>query len=115
MILRLAWRNLWRNPHRTLLQILAVAGSLFVAVFFNNMAYGSYRQMIREGVKAGSGHVGIYHERYIKDRKIEQWFVVGSAPAGLERLPGVTGVFPRLLLTGLARTSHDGCGVAILG
>lgn len=115
MLLRLGWRNLGRNPRRTFLQVLAIACSLFLAVFFNNLAFGSYLQMIREGVKAGSGHIGIYHSGYLKDRKIEQVFTVGSAAERLLLIPGVTGVFPRLQLPGLARSSHDSCGVAILG
>ncbi len=115
MLLRLGWRNLWRNPRRTFLQVLAIACSLFLAVFFNNLAFGSYLQMIREGVKSGSGHIGIYHPAYLKDRKIEQFFTVGSASERLALIPGVTGAFPRLQLPGLARSSHDSCGVAILG
>lgn len=115
MVLRLGWRNLWRNPRRTFLQVLAVACSLFLAVFFNNLAFGSYLQMIREGVKAGSGHIGIYHPAYLKERKVEQFFTVASAAARLARFPDVKGVFPRLQLPGLARSSHDSCGVAILG
>jgi len=115
MILRLGWRNLWRNPRRTFLQVLAVACSLFLAVFFNNLAFGSYLQMIREGVKAGSGHIGVYHPSYLADRKIEQFFTVASSAAALARIPGVKSVFPRLQLPGLARSSHDSSGVAVLG
>lgn len=115
MSLWFGWRNLWRNPRRTFLQVLAIACSLFLAVFFNNLAFGSYLQMIREGVKAGSGHIGIYHSGYLKDRKIEQFFTVGSASERLVLMPGVTGAFPRLQLPGLARSSHDSCGVVILG
>ena len=40
---RIAWRNLLRNKRRTGIQLAAIAGSMFLALFIANMTLGRKR------------------------------------------------------------------------
>ncbi len=113
--LRLGWRNLWRNRTRTVLQSLAIAGGLFLAIFFKNLATGSYEKVIDDGVRTGSGHVGLYRDGYLADRKTEQSFALGHLATEVARLPGVRSVFSRIYIPGLVQSGHDSRGVLVLG
>ncbi len=113
--LRLGWRNLWRNRTRTVLQSLAIAGGLLLAIFFKNLATGSYEKVIDDGVRTGSGHVGLYRDGYLADRKTEQSFVLGELATQVARLAGVKHVFSRIYIPGLVQSGHDSRGVLVLG
>ena len=114
--LKLGWRNLWRNKRRTIIEILSIGGSVFLCVIWNNLAVGSYNQMIDLGVRMGSGHIGIYHERYLEERKTED--VVNHADeivTQIEELPGVSGVFPRLQVPALIRSARESRSTGLMG
>lgn len=100
----LAWRNLWRNRRRTLLQVLAISGAVYLSTCFENLAMGEYEDIIRMGVRTGSGHVAVYRKGYLEERKFKLHFALGPWLDSLKALPEVEGVFPRLYAPGLARS-----------
>jgi ABC-type lipoprotein release transport system permease subunit len=110
-----SWRNLWRNRRRTLLQLLAIAGTVFLGVFFQNVATGEYTDMIRMGVRTGSGDVGIYHKHYLQDRGQNQTVPVGPWVARVRQIPGVERVFLRLYVPALVRSPWATQGGVVLG
>lgn len=113
--LKLGWRNLFRNKRRTIIEISSIAGSVLLGIWWNNLAVGTYEKMIDDGVRMGSGHIGIYHREYLELRKTEQIIAVDDLVAELERDPDVAAVYPRLMVPGLLRSSRDSRPTAILG
>lgn len=65
--LLMAWRNIWRNPRRSILTILAIAFATALLVFMLSFQFGAYNDMIDSSVRLSTGHVQIvppgYHQR----------------------------------------------------
>ncbi|MFC1692606.1 ABC transporter permease [Candidatus Latescibacterota bacterium] len=112
---KLGWRNLWRNRRRTIIELASIGGSVFLGVAWNNIAVGTYDKMIDDGVRMGSGHIGIYHYEYLELRKTEQTFEIGNLVSELESDPDVSGVYPRLHVPGLVRSSRDSRASGLMG
>ncbi len=112
---KIAWRNLWRNKRRTAIQLCVIAGSMFLAMFYNNMAKGIFDGMVAGGVTSGSGHIGIYHEGYLGDRKVSDTFPAEAIVARLDQDPEVAAVLPRVHVPGLLRSSRDSRPAAAVG
>ncbi len=113
--LKLGWRNLRRNRRRTVIELAAISGSVFIAMYFNNMAVGSYNQMIDSGVRMGSGHIGVYREDYLELRRVDQTVPIGELVPHLREVPGVEAVYSRLYAPGLVRSSRDSRPAVFLG
>ena len=82
VVMRLAWRNLWRNYRRTLIMIAAVAVGVWAMMFMTALMRGMVNDMIREAIRTLPGHVQIHHPDYGDDPN-----VVNSLPppgAGLQ-------------------------------
>lgn len=62
--LRMAWRNLWRNPRRTLLTVAAIAFACLLLVFMLSFQFGSYETMINTAVKVQTGHLHVEAKDY---------------------------------------------------
>ena len=65
---KMAWRNLWRNPRRTILTIGAIAFASLLLVFMLSFQFGSYETMINTSVKINTGHLQIQGAEY-QDKK----------------------------------------------
>ena len=70
-LLRIAWRNLWRNKRRTVLTCGALAFATLLIQVGMSFQAGSYRPMIEVGTKFGSGHLQVTHDEYIDSHLIE--------------------------------------------
>ncbi|MFC1489983.1 ABC transporter permease [Candidatus Latescibacterota bacterium] len=113
--IKMGWRNLWRNRRRSLIEMTSIAGSIFLAIFMNNIAVGSYSQMVEDGVRMGSGHIGLYRSNYLEMRKTEQIMTAGTLISEIEKLPEVEAVYPRLNVPGLVRSSRDSRSSLLMG
>jgi len=112
---KLGWRNLWRNRRRTIIEIVSISGSVMLGVFWNNLAIGSYDKMINDGVKMGSGHIGIYHPDYLEMRKTEQVVDAGAIVPEIAKIGRVVHIFPRLHVPGLVRSARESRASMIMG
>ena len=68
--LKMAWRNIWRNPRRTFLTIAAIAFASIILVFMLSFQLGCYETMINTSVKISTGHMQIQAKGYLKDKKM---------------------------------------------
>jgi len=82
--LRLAWRNLWRQPRRTWLTIAAMVFSNAILVFMISIQFGMYELMIDNSLQTFTGHLQVQAPGYKDDLKIRQ--VVPDASALADRL-----------------------------
>lgn len=108
MLLRMAWRNLWRNPRRTALT--AAAGVFAVALSLTSLALalGSHERWIDQVVRLYPGHIEVSLEGYRDNLTLDYGMTLPES--GLERfeeLPGLQGWAPRLETWALALPDRD--------
>ena len=72
IVLRLAWRNLWRQPRRTWLTIGAMVFSNALLVFMISIQFGMYDLMIDNTLQAFTGHMQVQAPGYKDDLKMRQ-------------------------------------------
>lgn len=70
-IIKLAWRNLWRNRRRTLIAVSSIIFSVLLASWMRSMQEGSYESMIDNVVKYYSGYLQVQHPDYWEERTLE--------------------------------------------
>lgn len=121
LLVKIGWRNLWRNPRGTLLTALALGVGLALLLISLGFLDGSHEQMIAEAVRLGSGHVAIQAKGY-QDAGSQELLlparVVSVAEAFLhtEAMKDVVrGVSPRVLASGLLSSAANAEGVSIVG
>ncbi|MDJ0653370.1 MAG: FtsX-like permease family protein [Xanthomonadales bacterium] len=116
ILLRLAWRNLWRNRRRTLVMLAAIMLGVWSMIFLNALTRGMVEQMLIDGIRAMPGEVQIHHPDYRDDPS-----VVNSMPAPdgalLEALarPPVTGWTGRVKVPAMISSERENRGVILLG
>ncbi|MBU0487896.1 MAG: FtsX-like permease family protein [Bacteroidetes bacterium] len=115
-LIKLAWRNLWRNRRRTFL----TAGSVFFAVFFalmmRSMQLGSYDKMIQDVVGAYTGYIQLHANGYWDDRSINNTFDYSDTlKEKLEGVSEITAQVPRLESFALASYTDHSKGVTLIG
>lgn len=116
MLLKLAWRNLWRHRTRTLIMASAVALAYALMLAGIGIADDSHTRMLRKAAEAAGGDVLVHGDGYWDTRASD--IVIGDGEAVLSRVRGVSGVdeaIPRVLINGLVSTSADNRPVMLQG
>jgi ABC-type lipoprotein release transport system permease subunit len=111
--LKFGWRNLRRNKFRTALGLTAISGAVFLCLFLNSLALGSYNQMIENGIRSGSGHIGLYNPQYLDTREAE--YMHSSKKSELLTCPHVKHVLQRIMIPALARSAKNSQGAVLVG
>jgi len=121
LLVKIGWRNLWRNPRGTLLTALALGLGLTLLLISLGLLDGSHEQMVGNGVRFGTGHVVIQPQGYQDTGSQELLLparVVSMTGEFLQTealKPVVRGVSPRLLASGLLSSAANADGVRIMG
>ncbi|MEJ2632358.1 MAG: ABC transporter permease [Acidihalobacter sp.] len=95
-MIALAWRNLWRQPRRTLLTLLAIAFACLVMVFLLALQVGTYASMKDNTMRLFDGYAQVQPRGYLDDPGIRKSFGhAGELARSVARVPGVTAVAAR--------------------
>ena len=116
IVLRLAWRNLWRHSRRTWLTIGAMVFSNMLLVFMISLQFGMYGLMVDNSLKVFTGHMQVQAPGYNDDQKMRQVVpnVVGVASSLREAL-GSDEIAARGWAFGLASSAERSYGIGIYG
>jgi putative ABC transport system permease protein len=85
--LKMAWRNIWRNPRRSVLTILAITFAGALLVFMLSWQLGSYDALINAAVGIQTGHLQVQAKNYSEERDIR---LVVPEPAAVGALLDAT-------------------------
>jgi putative ABC transport system permease protein len=121
LLVKVSWRNLWRNPRGTLLTALALGLGLALLLISLGLLDGGHEETIASGVRFGPGHVVIQAKGFQDTGSQELLLparVVSTINEFLRTEPMthlLLGVSPRLLATGLLSSAANSAGVTIIG
>jgi ABC-type lipoprotein release transport system permease subunit len=116
IVLRLAWRNLWRNHRRTLIMLAAIVVGTWAMIFMTALMRGMVDDMVEDGISVLPGHVQIHHPDFRDDPTISN---VIAPPSGelLEALdrPEVVAWSTRVRVPAVISSEQDTRGVTLVG
>lgn len=116
IVLRLAWRNLWRHSRRTWLTIGAMLFSNILLVFMISLQFGMYGLMIDNTLQVFSGHMQIQAPGYKDDQKMRQVVPdVQPLAAQMRSDLGSDAIAARGWAFGLASSDERSYGIGVYG
>lgn len=71
MFFQLAWRNVWRNPRRTVIILMAVTVAVWSMIISSALMRGIADQLVRNGIATLTGHIQIHERGYRNDPAVE--------------------------------------------
>ncbi|MEY4135129.1 MAG: hypothetical protein RL386_1479 [Bacteroidota bacterium] len=116
MLLILAWRNIWRNPARSLVVLGAIGTGIWAALLMTGFATGMVRSYIDGSIANVVAHIQLHHPGYEKEKEVK--FSIPAVPSMAEFLdkdPGVKAWSTRTLAGGMISSAKASRGVAIKG
>ena len=107
MLIKIAWRNVWRNKRRSFITIAAIFIAIFLTILMRSLQLGMYENMIKNVVGSFSGYVQIHSKGYWEDKNIDNSFEVGrSTINNIKEIEGVSNVIKRIQ-TGVLSSNNN--------
>lgn len=117
LILKLAWRSIWRNWRRSLITILAVFFATLLSIAMRGMQIGIYEVNIKNAVEMFSGYLQVQRNGFQDNQTLSRSFKDSDEiKNALKANDHVTGFSPRIYANGLiGRNKGNSFGAAIFG
>jgi ABC-type lipoprotein release transport system permease subunit len=121
LVLRLGWRNLWRNPRRSLITISAVGCGYAILIVLIGLTVGMAGQMLKNGTRLLMGDLQLHHSAYLPERSL--YDTIGSDEDGeldevlqqLGHYPELVERSPRVYGFGLLSTGEHSAAARLMG
>lgn len=114
MLLKIAWRNIWRSRSRSLVIIGAIILGIWALSFINSWMTGMGDMYVADIINNQTSHIQIHNETFLKERKSE--YVIPNSPkviADMKRTKGVKSVTARIMANGVIISPRISKGVMI--
>lgn len=112
-LIRMAWRNLWRNQRRTYITIFSMVFGLTMMIVGYALMDGMLDQMVHYATMLGTGHIQVHHPEYLEDHSLYD-----TMPGNREAL-GIAGkeaaAAPRVFATALVSSGKQSAGGQLRG
>ena len=99
MLLKLAWRNIWRNKRRTFITVASIFFAVLFSIFMNSFQKGGWVRMLDNIVNYYYGYAQIHQKGYWSEKTINEALVLNDM---LLKLPtevdGLKRIIPRFYI-----------------
>ena len=106
MLIKLAWRNIWRNKKRSLITISAIFIAVFLCIILRALQLGMYDNMINNVVGSYSGYIQIHSKGFWDEQIVDNSFSLNKDFLNeIESIDGVSNTLQRIQSGSLASSS----------
>jgi|JRYF01.1.fsa_nt_gb ABC-type lipoprotein release transport system permease subunit len=116
MLIKIAWRNIWRNPTRSLVVIFSLVIGIWATVFILAVSDSLHAESLKEGIEYKYGHLQIHSTAFKKRQELGN-----TIPGALEILeeiqkdPDVKAATARVLTAGMIASAGYSSNIEIRG
>jgi putative ABC transport system permease protein len=117
-LLRMAWRNVWRNGRRTVIAVIAIALGVAFLLFFDGLYGGTGQAIYGNFVKLQGGNVQVHAPGYREKAKRRPLLPLANAEVAMQAAlgqPHVVGVSRRINTGGMVSSREGTFPVVITG
>ncbi len=115
-LIKISWRNVWRNKRRSLVIIIAISLGLIGGNFISSVYIGLMNQTIEETIEKQISHIQFHDPDFISDR--EARFYIEDAKDIVNELrehPEIKSLAARAKFDGMVASPYLSSGVTIVG
>lgn len=113
-IIKLGWKNVWRNPTRSGVVIIAVMLGTWAGIFSAGFFNGMVQDVLDNQIELSIGHIQIMHPQF--EDLYDPEYAVDNSDQVVEHLqeqPYVTDISVKSIASGLAQSTRSNFGVTI--
>jgi len=115
-LIKMAWKNLWRNRSRTLITIAAIFFAVILSVTAGSLKTGIFNNLVKNVVSFYTGYIQVHKKGYQDEQILDNSF---SASATTEQKilsqKNINGIAPRLESFALASSGDITKGCMVVG
>jgi ABC-type lipoprotein release transport system permease subunit len=116
MLIKIAWRNIWRSKTRSAVVIFAIAsglvGGLFASAWMNGMA----QQRVQNTFAYETAHIQLHNTKFAENLDVKKTIVTTSEKLQeIKKIPEVKAVTSRVVISAMAATASKNTGVTLIG
>lgn len=116
LLLKMAWRNVWRNKRRSVITIAAVTFAVMLAVAQRGMQLGTYEKNIQQLVRLSSGYLQVQAPGYQENPTLRRSFAYDRRIVDILRAdPAINGFGPRVYADALLSKGDNSFGAMLVG
>lgn len=116
MIVKMAWKNIWRNKLRSSVVIVSIVLGLWAAAFIFAYVFGIMEQRLNNAIGYEVSHMQLHHPDYKIDNE-SKYYITESSIDSLKTLDveGVKAFSSRVLSFGMVNSPKQSSGAKIVG
>ena len=114
MILKLAWRNIFRNKRRSIITISSIIFAVVFSVTMRSLQHGAYDNMLKNIVGNYLGYIQIHYKGFWEEKTIDNSFYIEDLDS-LKANPTIAYINHRIEGFALASHEKESKPVVILG
>jgi len=117
ILVKLAWRNIWRNKKRSLITISSVLFAVLLAILFKSFEVGAYGQMIENMVRYSTGYIQIQDVLHEEEPSMDHSLLFDENLETIiaEHADMIAFTVPRIQHFALAATPTQTRGIMVMG
>lgn len=116
MLLKIAWRNIWRNSRRSIIVLGSVVVGVISIIFMDALMNGFSRQMLFNQIDINVAHIQIHKDGFSTNKNIKNFIPDNQkVQQVLENTAGIKNVSERVISFGLMSSASNSSGVYMYG
>lgn len=115
-MIKMAWRNIWRNKRRTLITVASIFFAVFFAIVMRSFQLGTYDHMIQQSIESYSGYLQVQDREYYNDPNLDYTFKYDkNMMEVIGKHENIKVAVPRVESFALASSGNHSKGVVVTG
>lgn len=116
MMMKIIWRNIWRNKRRSLVMLSSVIVGVIAIILNDSFGNGFVEQMLTSQINKHTSHIQIHKTGFVDNITISSVIPdINKVETVLKNNPSVVRYSKRIITFGLVNSANSSSGVNIVG